>query len=119
MSKVRVVKIDPDRWACGGKRAIEGNSLYRKDDKRMCCLGFAARQLFRARITQIKGKAMPSSAGLGNSFEEIGLGRQALNTMTDINDVGGNGTKAQRIKKLNAKLEEWEVPVRFELMPKK
>lgn len=50
--------IDRARWSNGGTPEV-GTQLYSGSDRKMCCLGFAARQLAGAKIKDIKELSFP------------------------------------------------------------
>lgn len=54
---MKTLTIDRKRWLCG--EGSENSELYRPKDRKMCCLGFFARQICGAKVEDIKGKDGP------------------------------------------------------------
>lgn len=133
--------IDRKRWLCGKLGAYKGkfggfspgetSQLYRANDRRMCCLGFAARQLYGAKVNDIIGKrdpgetnntkiewpkwllADPKCVGLINSTEYVGLGNYIeCNLLMKINDNIDLNSK-EREKKVREMFAKHDIKVVF------
>jgi hypothetical protein len=90
--KTKVLVIDRKRWLRG--EGYEKSALYRSRDRKMCCLGSAARQLCGARVADIHGCAGPSivvKQEVADGFRRLGLMDAGHNTgichdLMSIND---------------------------------
>lgn len=125
------VVLDPETWARGGvtfEPGAKGNSNnLLNPDGTMCCLGFAAKQLFGAPSEQLLECPLPSyNIQLQAGFESAGLTSGRVSILTEINDddstyprtgVDGNVDVKKRVGALNEALASWGVDFRFVLSP--